>query len=180
MSLLGRFYALISVVTLFLVASAAPAPVDERAEQNVIGDVLNFFKLGFVTQIDTAITLDTLTTNLVSVNISLKNDLPFELTIDKISSKAGVNGIVYAELDYTFPKPVVFPALGTANSGKIPDVLLTQGALESLGIISLGYLDLMESNVSTRALTINGALGIPIPIEGLKQDNVTAVYTISI
>ncbi|KAH8824554.1 hypothetical protein DL96DRAFT_1712811 [Flagelloscypha sp. PMI_526] len=180
MSLLGRFYALISVVTLFLVATATPAPVDERATQNFIGDVLNFFKLGFITQINTTITLDTLVTNLVSVNFDLKNDLLFELTIDSISSKAGINGTVYADFNYTFPKPIVVPALGKANSGQIPDVLLTQGAIASLDIIPLGYLDVIEADVNVRALTINGKLGIPIPIEGLKQDNVKANYEISL
>ncbi|KAH8824556.1 hypothetical protein DL96DRAFT_1818255 [Flagelloscypha sp. PMI_526] len=178
MSLLGRFSALISVVTLFLVASGTPAPVDERASQNTIGDVLNFLKLGFVTGIHTTVTLDTPTTNLVSVNIDLKNDLPFELTLDKISSKAGVNGTVYAELDYTFPKPVVIHGSGTAQSGAIPNVRLTQGFEASLFLLDLGYLDLIDSDVSTRALTSGGLLGIPISIEGLKQDNVPADYTI--
>ena len=48
---------LLTLLAAASVASAAPAPVDERAAQNVIGDVLNFFKLGFVTKINTTITV---------------------------------------------------------------------------------------------------------------------------
>ncbi|KAH8824555.1 hypothetical protein DL96DRAFT_1818254 [Flagelloscypha sp. PMI_526] len=174
MSLLGRFYALISVVILFLVASAAPATVDERAAQDVIDDVLNFFKSGFVTQINTEITLDSLVTDLVSINFDVKNDLPFELTIDRVVSKAGVEGTVYVEFDRTFPNPVVVPPSSRANSGWVPDVLFTQGALASLFLINLQYLDLIESDVYVRALTNNGTLGTPIPITGLTQEHVPA------
>lgn len=79
-----------------------------------------------------------------------QNPLLFELTIDRVTSTAGINGTVYATFDYTFPKPVVVPALGTANSGSIPNVTLTQGAIASLDIIPLGYLDLINVDVNVR------------------------------
>ncbi|KAJ3798226.1 hypothetical protein GGU11DRAFT_744521 [Lentinula aff. detonsa] len=62
--------------------------------------------------------------------------------------------------------------LGTANSGTIDNVLLVQGAINSLNIIPLGELDLLDVNVSVRAATIDGFGGIPIPIDGLKQSDV--------
>ncbi|KAJ7511661.1 hypothetical protein B0H11DRAFT_2268712 [Mycena galericulata] len=127
-------------------------------------------------KINATITLDTLTTNLLSINFEAQNPLIFELTIDSVSSIAGVNGTKYATFSYTFPKPVIVPALGTANSGEIPNVLLTQGAIASLNIISLGYLDLLNVNVNVRALTIEGKLGIPLSIKGLHQKNVPTTY----
>ena len=53
---------------------------------------------------------------------------------------SGVDGTTYAHFDQAFDSLVV-PAGGTANSGTFGNVLLTQGALASLGIIPLGSLD---------------------------------------
>ncbi|KAJ3746796.1 hypothetical protein DFH05DRAFT_1523433 [Lentinula detonsa] len=101
-----------------------------------------------------------------------KNPLIIELTLDKVSSLAGVNNTVYASFDHTFDPPVVVRPLDTANSGTIDNVLLVQGAINSLNIIPLGELDLLDVNVSVRAATIDGFGGIPIPIDGLKQSDV--------
>ncbi|KAI0321274.1 hypothetical protein OF83DRAFT_360193 [Amylostereum chailletii] len=116
---------------------------------------------------------------LPSTNFDVKNPLPFELTIDRVFTQAGVNGIIYAEFDQPFTDFVV-PALSTANSGTFPNVSLTQGALASLGIIPLGELDIITANVQIRAATINGQLGIPIPIDDLKQTAVPTNYTLNL
>ncbi|KAI0033833.1 hypothetical protein K488DRAFT_69593 [Vararia minispora EC-137] len=144
-----------------------------------IGDIINALGLGLVTQINVFITLDSLVTNLVSTNFNVSNPLPFELTIDRISTLAGVNGTVFANFTQSFQHFVV-PPLGTANSGTFGNVLLTQGAVASLDIIPLGELDIINADVNLRALTIGGALGIPLPIDGLKQKNVTTTYTLSL
>ncbi|KAG6909359.1 hypothetical protein DXG01_000959 [Tephrocybe rancida] len=103
-----------------------------------------------------------------------KNPLPFELTIDRVVSSAGLNGTVFATFDQTFAKPVVLPPLGSKNSGTFGNVLLTQGADASLAIVPEGKLDLSKTNVFVRAGTIGGILGFPLEIDNLKQ---TAVPT---
>ncbi|KAJ3988746.1 hypothetical protein F5890DRAFT_1570829 [Lentinula detonsa] len=158
-----------------------------------IGDIINALGIGLVQNISAIITLESLTDNLieqVSINFTgtlffllslsstvdpayvAKNPLIIELTLDKVSSLAGVNNTVYASFDHTFDPPVVVRPLGTANSGTIENVLLVQGAINSLNIIPLGELDLLDVNVSVRAATIDGFGGIPIPIDGLKQSDV--------
>ncbi|KAF7340979.1 hypothetical protein MSAN_02083300 [Mycena sanguinolenta] len=138
-------------------ASVTPEPA------NLLGEIIDALGLR----------LDTLTDNLVSITFETKNPLIFELTLDSVSSTAGINGTVYASFNHTFSTPVVVPPLGSANSGVVPDVLLTQGAVASLDIIPLGYLDLINIDINLRALTIDGALGIPLVITGLHQANVT-------
>lgn len=80
----------------------------------------------------------------------MKNPLPFELTLDSVSSQAGLNGTVFATFTHTFAKPgLVVPPLATRNSGTIDNVLLTQGATASLAIIPFGVLDL-DNNAQVR------------------------------
>ncbi|KAJ7508318.1 hypothetical protein B0H11DRAFT_1964339 [Mycena galericulata] len=145
------------LAALFVSATPAPSALENR---DLLGEIIAALGIGLVTKINATIT----------------NPLIFELTIDSVSSIAGVNGTKYATFSYTFPKPVIVPALGTANSGEIPNVLLTQGAIASLNIISLGYLDLFNVNVNVRAPTIEGKLGIPLSIKGLHQKNVPTTY----
>jgi hypothetical protein len=57
-----------------------------------------------------------------------------------VQADSGVNGETYAHFDQSFTGFTV-PAKGTANSGKFGNVLLTKGALISLGIIPVGHLD---------------------------------------
>lgn len=64
-----------------------------------------------------------------------------ELTVDRVVSKAGVNGTVYASSEHTFATPVVVKALNTANSGKVPDVLPDQGVDRELA----GYYSTVEA-----------------------------------
>ncbi|GJJ14289.1 hypothetical protein Clacol_008553 [Clathrus columnatus] len=99
--------------------------------------------LNLVTQINVFISLETLTTNLATSN-------------------AGVNGTVFATFSHTFNPPLVIGIGQTVNSGNITNVDLVQGALNSLGIIPGGVLDL-NSNVVAFEI---------IPIDGLTQNNV--------
>ncbi|PPR02350.1 hypothetical protein CVT24_011694 [Panaeolus cyanescens] len=154
----------------------APSPKAELENRDFIGDVINLIGLGLVTQINAYITLESLTTDVISVDVDIHNPLLLELTIERIVSNAGLNGTVYSSFDHTFEKPFVIKPLKTANTGSIPNVKLVQGALASLDIIPVGKLDLITTDVYVRAATINGKLGIPIPIKGLKQADVPAKY----
>lgn len=80
----------------------------------------------------------------------VKNPLVLELTVTRVVSSAGLNGTEYAKFDHTFDKPVVVGPLKTVNSGNVPNVLLTQGALNSLEIIPLEKLDLLSTDVYVR------------------------------
>jgi len=162
-----------------LFVSASPTTRSLQPD-NLLGEIIDALGVGLVTAINATITLDTLTTNLLSITFEAQNPLIFELTLDSVSSTAGINNTVYATFNHTFATPVVVPPLGKANSGTVPDVLLTQGATASLDIIPLGYLDLINVDVNLRALTIDGALGIPLTISGLHQKKVTTTYTLSL
>jgi len=123
--------------------------------------------------------------------IPVSNPLPIELTIKTISSTAGLNGTELATFSHTFSSPgLVVSPLGSRNSGIIPNVLVTNGVANSLDIVPFGVLDLSNINADVqwafnsvnlldqcscyenRALTIEGFLGFPLELDGLKQDNV--------
>ncbi|KAJ7292554.1 hypothetical protein C8J57DRAFT_1266310 [Mycena rebaudengoi] len=174
---MARFASLFFGLVAALLVAAAPATLEDR---DLIGDIINALGIGLVTHINTTITLESLETNLVSVDFQAQNPLIFELTLDRVSTTAGINNTVYATFDHTFATPVVVPPLGKANSGTVPNVLLTQGAIASLDIIPLGFLDLLDVDIHVRALTINGKLGIPLVITNLKQKNVTTTYTLAL
>ncbi|KAK0466061.1 uncharacterized protein EV420DRAFT_1636666 [Desarmillaria tabescens] len=169
---------LLGLQVFFLLAalvSGAPASTDLS-----IGDIINGLGIGLVSNITVTITLESLVTNLVDVAFTVKNPLPIELTLERVSSSAGINSTEYASFDHTFLEPLVVPILGTADSGVIENVLLTQGALASLDIIPLGFLDLLNTDVNLRAATIFGKLGIPLNITGLKQEKVPTAYELSL
>ncbi|KAH7048524.1 hypothetical protein BKA62DRAFT_739325 [Auriculariales sp. MPI-PUGE-AT-0066] len=139
-----RFNPLLSLVATVASLSssfAAPTAAEEqlKAEAIGIGDILNLLGVGFVSQVNTIITLDTLNTDLVS-----QEPLPIELTID-----------IYVDFSHTFG-PARRLRLGTANSGNITNVKLVQGATASLDIIPLGYVDLPATDANVRAATIKG------------------------
>ncbi|KAG5639644.1 hypothetical protein H0H81_008805 [Sphagnurus paluster] len=160
-----RFGALlVSVVSpFFLCVNAAPQAVSTQSVGGeTLGAILNALNLGIVAKINTLITLDSLSTNIVSVNFDVKNPLILELTIDRVVSTAGINGTVYAKFDQTFAKPLVVPILGTANSGTFGNVLLTQGIDASLGIIPLGVLDLIKTDVYVRQVDFATVDEIPV------------------
>jgi hypothetical protein len=72
-----------------------------------------------------------------------------------VQADAGVNGETYAHFDQSFTGFTV-PAKGTANSRRFGNVLLTRGALFSLGIIPEGHLDVFAATTVT-------CVFIPIP-----------------
>ncbi|KAJ7768899.1 hypothetical protein B0H16DRAFT_273014 [Mycena metata] len=155
-------------------AVAAPTP------DNLLGEVIDALGIGFVTSIEVTLTLDTLTDNLVSISFEAQNPLLFELTLDRVTTSAGLNGTTYASFDHSFSKPVVVPPLGKANSGNITNVPLTQGVDASLAIIPFGVLDLQEVNIDVRALSIFGIGGVPLVISGLKQTSVPTTYNLDL
>ena len=65
-----------------------------------------------------------------------------EITFTQVDS--GLDNVTYAHFDQAFDSFVV-PAKGTANSGTVKNVLLTKGALASLGIIPVGKLDVFNA-----------------------------------
>ncbi|KAK0500952.1 hypothetical protein EDD18DRAFT_1348388 [Armillaria luteobubalina] len=168
--LFGLFF-----VSLAALVRSAPASTDLS-----IGDIINGLGIGLVSSINVTITLDTLVTNLVDIAFTVKNPLPIELTLERVTSSAGINSTEYASFDHTFSDPLVVPIFGTADSDTIKNVLLTQGATASLAIIPLGFLDLLNTDVNLRAATIFGQLGIPLNVTGLKQKNVTTTYELSL
>ncbi|KAG6856764.1 hypothetical protein H0H87_000942 [Tephrocybe sp. NHM501043] len=163
----------------FLFAAAAPA-AEVTIGGLTVGAIINAIGIGIVTDINAIITLDSLTTNVISVNFDAKNPLPFELSIDRVVSSAGLNGTVYATFDHTFSTPFVIPILGTKNSGTFGNVQLTQGIDASLAIIPEAKLDLSNTNVFVRAASIGGKLGFPLEIDGLKQTDVPTTYNLDL
>jgi hypothetical protein len=176
------FRTLFALVGSLLAASASATPaVDNRAADFSIADIINALGIGLVKDINAFITLESLETNIISVNFDVKNPLPIELTLDNVSAVAGLNGSIFASFSHTFAKPgLVVPPLGTKNSGTIDNVLLTQGAIAALSIIPFQILDLPDTNASVRAFTIDGLLGIPIPLDGLEQTAVPTNYTLEL
>ncbi|KAF8971796.1 hypothetical protein BDZ97DRAFT_1753044 [Flammula alnicola] len=177
MTRLGAFFAVVG--SLLASVSATPVEMESRGSLLNIAEIINALGIGLVKDINAFITLASLETNLISVNFDVKNPLPFELTLDSVSAVAGLNGTIFATFNHTFAKPgLVVPPLGTKNSGTIDNVFLPQGALASLDIIPFGILDLPNTDAKVRALTINGALGIPIDLNGLEQKSVPTNYTL--
>ncbi|KAF5340181.1 hypothetical protein D9758_014982 [Tetrapyrgos nigripes] len=160
-------------------ASTPVADVDQIAGIG-IGDIINLLGIGLVKSINATITLESLTNNLISIDFIVANPLPIELTLISVKSSAGINNTEFARFDHTFSPPLVVPILGQASSGKIDNVLLTQGATASLDIIPLGVLDLLDTDVNVRAGSIFGIGGIPLPIDDLKQNNVPVTYNLDI
>ncbi|PBL00106.1 hypothetical protein ARMGADRAFT_1159498 [Armillaria gallica] len=72
-----------------------------------------------------------------SLSFNVTNPLLVELTLRVVLS-AGINTTEYISFDHTFEDPIVVPILGTADSGVIEDVALTQGGLAALDIVSRG------------------------------------------
>ncbi|KAL0580357.1 hypothetical protein V5O48_000210 [Marasmius crinis-equi] len=120
------------------------------------------------------ITLDSLVTNLVSIDFDISNPLDTDLEILFLQSDGGVNGETYAHFEHAFSGFVV-PAHSTVNSGTIDNVLLTQGALASLDIIPLGILDIFAA--STVRI---GQGGYEVPWLHLDQAAVPTSYDLNL
>ncbi|KAF8972948.1 hypothetical protein BDZ97DRAFT_1691577 [Flammula alnicola] len=128
----------------------------------------------FITHIHVIITLDSLVTNLVSVDFDVHNPLNAELVIEFVQSDAGVNGETFAQFSQGFDSFVVPPGQ-TVNSGMFGNVLLTQGAIASLDIIPLGFLDVQAAS------TIRvGQGGYEIPFLKLQQTGVPTQYDLAL
>lgn len=111
---------------------------------------------------------------MVSINFDLQNPLDADLDIKFLQSDASVNGEIFAHFDQPFDSFVV-PAHGSANSGTFGNVLLTKGALASLGIIPLGELDIAA------ALTVQVSVGgYTIPWLQFAQPHVPTTYSLSL
>ncbi|KAF8204111.1 hypothetical protein BJ912DRAFT_1052854 [Pholiota molesta] len=177
-----HFYALLAVATTVFVSFARCQVVESRETGAKTLSLLPIPSLSVInfTGIDAFITIDTLVTNTISLNISIQNLLPLEVTLDSLAVDAGLNGTVVATFTQSFPSPgLVVPALGTANSGTIDNVALPQGAIGLLAILPFGILDLSNVNATTRQLSINGVGGIPVPLSGLSQTSVPTNYSLA-
>ncbi|KAF7298203.1 hypothetical protein HMN09_01042200 [Mycena chlorophos] len=126
-----------------------------------------------ITHINVYITLESLVTNLVSIDFDFQNPLDTEITILYIQSDSGVNNETYAY--FQTPLDFVIPAHGTANSGTINNVLLTQGAVASLGLVAIGYLDVFAA--STVQI---GSGGYTVPWLQIAEYHVPTSYSISL
>ena len=81
--------------------------------------------------------------------LAVSNPLPLEITIDNVFVQAGINNTVYFQFEQTFQNFTV-PQLATIDSGVITNVTRPQGETPILNIMSLGYLDIINSTVSLR------------------------------
>ena len=81
--------------------------------------------------------------------LAVSNPLPLEITIDNMFVQAGINDTVYFQFEQTFQNFTV-PQLATIDSGVITNVTRPQGEIPILNIMSLGYLDIINSTVGLR------------------------------
>jgi hypothetical protein len=111
--------------------------------------------------------------NLVTVNFDLHNPLDATMKVLFVQNDAGVNGQIFSHFDQAFDSFVVGPGQ-TVNSGDIPNVLLTQGAIATLAIVG-DPLDLAS------AVTVQiGDGGYTIPWLQLKQSSVPTSYDLDL
>ncbi|KAA1471743.1 hypothetical protein DENSPDRAFT_133322 [Dentipellis sp. KUC8613] len=127
-----------------------------------------------ITHINAFISLDSLLSNEIEINFDIANPLDTDMTIEFSQVDSGVNGETYAHFDQSFSSFTI-PAHGTANSGTFGHVVLTQGALNSLGIIPLGELDVFA--VSTVRL---GDGGYVVPWLHITQLQVPTAYSLTL
>jgi len=120
--------------------------------------------------IDVFITTETLEDSQVSLDFQVQNPTIFDLKVVSISTTASRNGTTLARFTHNFNNFVV-PALGSANSGSISNVTLTQGIIASLPFVSDPFLDTQS------ILNIIAGI-IPIPVLPYNQNSVTTNYNI--
>ncbi|KAK0185110.1 hypothetical protein F5146DRAFT_1144316 [Armillaria mellea] len=131
---------------------------------------------GVVSHINVNLTLEDLVTNLANLSFTASNPLIVEITLDRVAISAGIGGVEYISFDHTFEDPVVVPILGTADSGVIENVALTQGGLATLNIVPDGFLDLLNLDLFLREATIGGILGIPVNDTGLTASDIPTTW----
>ncbi|GJJ06156.1 hypothetical protein Clacol_000345 [Clathrus columnatus] len=120
------------------------------------------------------ISLESLEDNLVSVNFDVMNPTDADLVIQFVQADGIVDGTIFAHFDQAFDNFIV-PKHGTANSGTFGNVLLPQGALNSLGIIPGGVL-----NISAAQTVLVGENGYQIPWLKINQANVPTTFTLDL
>ncbi|KIK99094.1 hypothetical protein PAXRUDRAFT_30734 [Paxillus rubicundulus Ve08.2h10] len=94
-----------------------------------------------ITHIYPTISVETLVTNEVELSFDIYNPLEADLVIEFVQADGLINGEIYAHFDQAFSNFVIPPGQ-TVNSGQFPHVKLVQGAVASLPIIPLGYMDI--------------------------------------
>ncbi|KAF9529294.1 hypothetical protein CPB83DRAFT_790385 [Crepidotus variabilis] len=151
-------------------ASLAPALSGIELTSHLIG--LN--QPNLITHVNVYISLESLETNLVSTEFTLFNPLPTTLVVEFVQADAGVEGEIYAQFSQGFTSFVISPG-ATVSSGKFANVLLPKGALASLDIVPLGYLD-----IKAAATARVGEGGYKVPYLQLSQDHVPTDYTLDL
>ncbi|KAJ3867411.1 MAG: hypothetical protein NXY57DRAFT_960426 [Lentinula lateritia] len=188
------------MISLLLLNVAGALSTTSEATVDLEGLVISDLVKNFSASIDLESLLDNLITrrgisldftgifhypNLPAVALTSKfyprtagNILILEMTLETVSALTGVNGTAFMSFNHTFDPPVVVPILGTADSGTIDNVLMVQGTINSLNIIPLGELDILDMNITTRIGSLGGVGGIPLPFNGLTQSDVPTTYSL--
>ncbi|KAK0479767.1 hypothetical protein IW261DRAFT_1479007, partial [Armillaria novae-zelandiae] len=160
---------LFSFFLFYLLAYVCGAPTSSDATE---ADPL----AGVISHIDVTLNLESLVNNLANLSFTASNPLILEITLDRVAVSAGVGGIEFISFDHTFETPVVVPILGTADSGVIENVALTQGGLATSNIVPDGFLDLLDLSLFLREGTIGGILGIPVNDTGLTATDIPTTW----
>jgi hypothetical protein len=126
-----------------------------------------------ITQVNVKIPLSALVDNLVTVNFDLHNSLDAPLKVLFVQNDAGVNGEIFSHFEHAFDNFVIGPGQ-TVNSGDIPNVLLTQGAIATLGIVG----DPLDLASAVTAQIGDG--GYTIPWLQLQQSAVPTNYDLDL
>lgn len=124
-----------------------------------------------ITHVYVTISLDSLVTNEIEASFDIYNPLDADLVIEFVRADGMVNGEIYAHFDQAFSNYVI-PLGQTVNSGTFGNVKLVKGALESLQIIPLGYLDIQTAD--TVRVGVNG---YQIPWLHVNQNDVAITYS---
>ncbi|KAJ7782963.1 hypothetical protein B0H16DRAFT_1494883 [Mycena metata] len=151
-------------------ASLAPA----LSSLTLLTELQGLNQPNLITHVNVFITLDSLVTNLVSIDFDMQNPLDTELVVEFVQSNSGEFNETFAFFAAAIENFVI-PAHGTANSGNIPNVLLTQGAIAALAIIPDEKLDIQA------AATVRvGQNGYTIPWLQLVQFSVPTTYSLDL
>ncbi|KAJ3868577.1 hypothetical protein EV359DRAFT_77557 [Lentinula novae-zelandiae] len=170
-SFIADFLTSNSSLPLSITGDSASTPIDSL--QEALSGLSLRMGQTLIKDIMVTITLDSLTTNEVTVNVDIFNPTDAELQVLAIQSTGSIDGTVYAQFSTTFDSYLI-PAGQTVNSGEIDHVLLTQGAIASLGIIGEN-LDVAAAN------TIQvGVGGYTLPWLKINQLDVPTTYTLDI
>ncbi|KAF9245017.1 hypothetical protein BU15DRAFT_85819 [Melanogaster broomeanus] len=127
-----------------------------------------------ITQVYPSVSLETLVSNEVDLSFDIYNPLGADLVIEFVQADGLINGEIYAHFDQAFSNFVIPPGQ-TVNSGQFSHVVLVHGALATLPIIPLGYMD-----INAVATVRMGANGYQLPWLHINQMHVTATYNLNL